>query len=237
MSIAAGWYQDPADSSQLRYWDGESWTEQTTWAPPTSPPAPAAVPYGTLPAAAPSFAPVDTPSRWKRPLSGRVVFSSIAAVVVIAGGVGWGASAMSASSKYPPGCVTPVPAGASPAAVAYINALNKASPAWSYVDAHLGGFSTNRTKALRAQADADATFVKYLKRIDFGPQDEDGDGPALIDLVSQYRELILKDIKGVNDTANLSKEDALLAQRQQTSSELRNELNLPRGACTYNRPG
>jgi hypothetical protein len=31
----AGWYPDPADGSNQRYWDGARWTEQTTAAPPS----------------------------------------------------------------------------------------------------------------------------------------------------------------------------------------------------------
>jgi len=34
MSTPAGWYPDPADASQHRYWDGTQWTEQTQRAQP-----------------------------------------------------------------------------------------------------------------------------------------------------------------------------------------------------------
>ena len=52
----AGWYPDPQDASQLRYWDGQSWTDHTApSAPPASPaappPPPASSPYGGDPGA------------------------------------------------------------------------------------------------------------------------------------------------------------------------------------------
>lgn len=36
----AGWYNDPQDQSQLRYWDGDQWTDQTRPLPGTEPPQP-----------------------------------------------------------------------------------------------------------------------------------------------------------------------------------------------------
>jgi Protein of unknown function (DUF2510) len=246
VSVPAGWYEDPVDGSQLRFWDGNAWTAQMT--PAAAPPFAAPVTqqfgqqFGQQFATQAVLDPVTSPPgvaqlpRHKRPLSPRVVVSSIAAAAVIAGGVVWGASATS-GNNYPPGCVTPVPAGAASAAVAYVNALNAASPAWSYADAHSRGLSTDRIKALRGQADADATFVKHLKRIDFGALDEEADGPKLIDLVTQYRDNILQDIKQPNlEGLNAIKNASLLSQRQQISTELRSELGLPEGVCVYNRP-
>ena len=35
MSVAAGWYTDPAQADQLRWWDGQAWTEHTRAVAPT----------------------------------------------------------------------------------------------------------------------------------------------------------------------------------------------------------
>lgn len=45
----AGWYPDPQEPSNLRYWDGQAWTEST--APAAPPAAPAAPPAPPAPAA------------------------------------------------------------------------------------------------------------------------------------------------------------------------------------------
>ncbi len=55
MSTPSGWYDDPQDSTQLRYWDGVTWTDHRT---PKAPPAPAAAP----PAPAAPAAPTPTPA-------------------------------------------------------------------------------------------------------------------------------------------------------------------------------
>lgn len=50
MAPIAGWYDDPRDSQQLRYWDGDGWTDQLTTKQLTSP-APAQWTYpGSEPA-------------------------------------------------------------------------------------------------------------------------------------------------------------------------------------------
>lgn len=48
----AGWYQDPEQPAQQRYWDGASWTEHRQPAPPVSTPPPSIPPPGASPAPA-----------------------------------------------------------------------------------------------------------------------------------------------------------------------------------------
>ena len=52
MSIASGWYPDPADAQRVRWWDGSRWTDHTQ--PVASPPPPTTpyVPFGGVDAAA-----------------------------------------------------------------------------------------------------------------------------------------------------------------------------------------
>lgn len=56
MSTPAGWYPDPEDSAQSRYWDGNAWTEQRS--PASPPPAPPAPPSPSAP---------PTPVGWSTP--------------------------------------------------------------------------------------------------------------------------------------------------------------------------
>src|ERR1044071_4501713 len=51
---AAGWYPDPESPSELRYWDGQAWTNQRHPAPP---PGTSAMPPGTPPAPGPAGQP------------------------------------------------------------------------------------------------------------------------------------------------------------------------------------
>lgn len=39
MAPTAGWYDDPRDAHQLRYWDGEAWTDHVTARQPPPPPS------------------------------------------------------------------------------------------------------------------------------------------------------------------------------------------------------
>jgi hypothetical protein len=60
MSAPAGWYQDPSQADQLRYWDGTQWTQHTHASAPQSPAAqptsPTPTASGVTPPASDSFA-------------------------------------------------------------------------------------------------------------------------------------------------------------------------------------
>ncbi len=51
MSVPAGWYQDPSQTDQLRYWDGQEWTQHTHAAAPSEP-SPGAATQSFAPASA-----------------------------------------------------------------------------------------------------------------------------------------------------------------------------------------
>jgi Protein of unknown function (DUF2510) len=62
-AAVAGWYPDPYDPAQLRYWDGQTWSEATAPANPVAgggPAAPAAVWYQASPGYPGAIAPVGT---------------------------------------------------------------------------------------------------------------------------------------------------------------------------------
>ena len=79
----AGWYPDPEDPSQQRYWDGYAWTEHRTPSAPSAPSDPSAPPawsggYGGTPGSygsAPGYAGPPSES------SGRAVTSLILGIV------------------------------------------------------------------------------------------------------------------------------------------------------------
>lgn len=54
-SPPAGWYPDPQNPAQQRYWDGTAWSEATQPAPFTAPPAPPVGAYGTPGYGAPGY--------------------------------------------------------------------------------------------------------------------------------------------------------------------------------------
>ncbi|WP_291378427.1 DUF2510 domain-containing protein [Demequina sp.] len=80
MSAAPGWYDDPSQQGNLRYWDGQRWTEHTHVKPA---PAPTPQAYAAAP-----FAQVSEPRR--APGTGAIVGIVAAGVVLlglIAGGI------------------------------------------------------------------------------------------------------------------------------------------------------
>jgi len=79
----AGWYPDPAGQPQtFRYWDGSSWSEQTTgdpYAPPPVPPAPPPPPPTQPP-------PIQPPSTQPPPTAPPTSYGQVPPPTVLAGG-------------------------------------------------------------------------------------------------------------------------------------------------------
>ena len=79
MSTPAGWYDDPQNPGQQRYWDGAQWTEQRQPAAPTAPaPPPTAAPVVATTAVAPE----------KQKHTARNILIVLAVVFVLMGGCG-----------------------------------------------------------------------------------------------------------------------------------------------------
>ncbi len=104
--VAAGWYPDPTNDAQVRWWDGEAWTEvvrmaeepvvepvpEPVYMPPPEPayiPAPAAAAQ-YYPPSPQQYAPAAaTPEKTKRGCLGTsmaVMFGILGAIVLLAGG-------------------------------------------------------------------------------------------------------------------------------------------------------
>jgi hypothetical protein len=66
MSVTSGWYPDPAGSQDLRFWDGQGWTEQTT---PTVP----------QPMLQPSMASMPSMTSVPQPVAPRLTYASAVA--------------------------------------------------------------------------------------------------------------------------------------------------------------
>ncbi len=106
----AGWFQDPQDDSQVRYWDGNQWTDNRA---PRTPQAPMAAPGGVATAPPPPAPAVAEPSKKNWFLRHKVLSGLLALVVIIfiavaaSGGGGGGGSdnaggAQSHSTKNKP---------------------------------------------------------------------------------------------------------------------------------------
>lgn len=80
--VEAGWYQDPHNQSQLRYWDGETWTEHTHAAAPfqATQGDPAAYRPGYRPA--PASGRINDVGEWFN-RSFRVVFGNVGSLILL----------------------------------------------------------------------------------------------------------------------------------------------------------
>lgn len=170
---------------------------------------------------------------------------TVAVVLLVVGLAGcryplhWdGASTGGATSAVGQGdCSPAAPAGASEAAVAYLAAVDAATPAWQAVDATLRseGYVTHRDDLL-SQVDADAPFLTALRAIDFPP----AAAPAAQDLIAAvqaYDDFLTTAYDNEGYMAGHMNTDATLNDaRAASSARLRDALGLPASSCVYNRP-
>ena len=133
--------------------------------------------------------------------------------------------------------MTTAPAGASPAAVAYMAAIEASTPSWLAIHNKLQAqVDILRGDDLVAEYQADSDFVLALEAIDFPPDVT----PAASDLIYS----ILDYLTFLNETINKRaideaygpRDEALLAARGTAAAHLREVLQLPPGNCGYRRP-
>ncbi len=108
MSPIPGWYADPSDAAQLRWWDGSTWTDDTrAQVPHTAPPPPGA--WGAAPPSPPS-SPSPPPTSPGPGNSRPDSFTHQGSVASNPGpSVGWGTGGYGSSSYGSPGTGTPGP--------------------------------------------------------------------------------------------------------------------------------
>lgn len=250
MSAVPGWYPDPAQPDRLRYWDGSGWTMQTSARAVVEDAASGfnrtqtAVLPRTMPRSSPHRQPAKPgPAGWLIVLGALVTAAlAVGIAVLVSGG---NSRKPSTAVTAPPaattptvaGCPNPLPASASPAAVAYVHALNMAAPGWAAVSAKLA--AENRYPHLSDMAPeiaADGTFLTYLRQIHF-PAGDVATATKLINAITAYRSLLTA------AQQNWPLFDQQASQRQQVtdarsaaSSQLRTLLGLPQAVCGYWRP-
>jgi len=143
------------------------------------------------------------------------------------------AAAPAASSA----CNVPPPPGASEAALAYLAAVDAAVPAWQALSTTL----THQGKVthhddLQTQVDADAPFLAALREIDF-PPDAAPYADKLILAIQAYDDFLTTAYNTDGYlSSHLDDDGRLNLIRAQSSSQLREVLDLQPSTCTFNRP-
>jgi hypothetical protein len=174
------------------------------------------------------------PSARSRPSKGRIallIFVLLGAIArLVLSLTHFGGAQSDCSPERPP-------AGASQAAVAYVDAVNAALPARVALNKTItsAGGVTHRDDLL-AQAQADAAFLDAVRAIDF-PADV---APAAATLVATVEDYDAYMLTGYNDhgyiAAHLDDDKRLNNARALAGEKLRDALALPQSRCILNRP-
>lgn len=129
------------------------------------------------------------------------------------------------------------PAGASAAAVAYVQAVNASSPEWLAMSSTIAAQGQKvRPEQMTMQLEADRKFVAALKGIQF-PQAQQPAAQALISSVEQYDAFVQTASENPGYlNAHQAEDRTVNDDRAAASAELRRELRLPLSRCSYNRP-
>ena len=142
-----------------------------------------------------------------------------------------------AAAAEPITCNAPPPPGASDAALAYLAAVDAATPAWQDLSTTLThqGQVTHRDDLL-AQVNADAPFLAALHAIDFPPEVAPT-ADQLILVIQVYDDFLTTAYNTDGYLARHLVEDGRLNMaRAQSSARLRDELGVQTSTCSFNRP-
>lgn len=134
-------------------------------------------------------------------------------------------------------CAASVPAGASAAAFAYVDAVNASLAGRIGLDTTLAaeGGVVHRNDLL-TEATLDQQFVSALRTITF-PSQTQKDASALMRTVGAYLDLMSRSYAQHGYLAAHAGLDASLDnQRAQEAAQLRNDLGIPASGCVFRRP-
>lgn len=136
------------------------------------------------------------------------------------------------------GCpTTPAPASASPAAIAYLQAVDGATPGWNKIDATLASENDiTHHNDLLSEITVDTGFRDSLTQIAFPPQIAP-DATALTDALDNYIQFLSTAALNHGYLAQHATDDYQLNEaRSEASGQLRQDLGLPPSTCRYRRP-
>lgn len=189
-------------------------------------------PYGQQPPPYQPYQAFPPPRRHSRALPWLIalgVVVSVAIMVAVALPVALRNTARCGSER--------APLGASPAAVAYVHAINASTPEWMAMSKTIAdqGYKV-KPEQMTMQLAADQKFVTALKGIQF-PAAQQPAAQNLITAVEQYDAFVQTASENPGFLSEHQADDqALNNNRAAASSVLRQQLHLPASRCSYNRP-
>jgi hypothetical protein len=129
------------------------------------------------------------------------------------------------------------PAGTSKAALAYLAAVDAATPAWRDLDATLTSHDGDVYRVdLLTQVNSDASFLAALRAITFPPEAAQA-AEGLIAAVQAYDTFLQTGYDNFDYyIAHQADDDRLNETRSESSGRLRVTLGLPQSTSTFNRP-
>jgi len=134
-------------------------------------------------------------------------------------------------------CVESAPAGASADAVAYVDAVNRVTPARVALSEAIAdaGHMVSAEHVAAAVAIDDA-FLTDLRAIPFAPVARPA-AERMVGAVESYRGLMVRSLEEPGYLAgHPDEDDAVNVERARAGEELRTALGLPQSKCVLNRP-